>query len=278
MRHSATRSLLSSGTTSSSWRASPASTASVRRRPTTAWCSTWKRGWRSPGTSASAAWSRSSTSATTSISTAAPSGSAGDIVEIFPAYEEEQAIRIEFFGDEIESISEIDPLRGKIWGGSGQRDIYPGSHYVTPRDTLKRPSSPSRRSSASGSGFCNRREAPRGPADRGAHQFRPRDARGDRLLPGDRKLLPPPDRPKAGRAAADAPRLLSANDLVIIDESHVTVPQIEGMFRGDRSRKETLVEYGFRLPSALDNRPLIFEEFERVAQGSTSRRPRPTTS
>ena len=87
-------------------------------------------------------------------------------------------------------------------------------------------------------------------------------------MPGHRELLAPLDRAPAGRAAADADRLFPSDYLLIIDESHVTVPQIGGMYRGDRSRKETLVEYGFRLPSALDNRPLNFEEFEAMRQSN----------
>ena len=95
---------------------------------------------------------------------------------------------------------------------------------------------------------------------------RPRVARGNGLLPRHRELLAAPDRPRARRAAADALSYFPSDFLLVIDESHVTVPQIGGMYRGDRSRKETLVEFGFRLPSALDNRPLNFAEFEAMRQ------------
>ena len=188
----------------------------------------------------------------------------GDVVEIFPAYEEEQAVRVEFFGDRIESITLVDPLRGKRLGRLRRTDIYPGSHYVTTRDTVK-------------SALDSIREE-----------------LGDRLrvLQSQGKLLEAQrleqrtrfdlemleemgycqgienySRHLTGRKPGEPPptlmEYLPANALVILDESHVTVPQLVGMFRGDRSRKETLVEYGFRLPSALDNRPLMFEEDER---------------
>ncbi len=187
----------------------------------------------------------------------------GDSVEIFPAYEDSSALRIEFFDEQIETIHEIDPIRGKIQRRIDKACIYPASHYVTGEDRMKQAT---------------------------------RDIRlelGERLqeLRAERKLLEAQrleqrtlydlelleemgfcpgienySRHLTGRKQGEPPPTLLSyfpnQFLLFIDESHVTVPQIGGMYRGDRSRKETLVEYGFRLPSALDNRPLNFAEFE----------------
>jgi excinuclease ABC subunit B len=187
----------------------------------------------------------------------------GDIVEIFPAYEDASALRIEFFDEQIEAIYEIDPIRGKIQRRVDKACVYPASHYVTGEDRMKQAT---------------------------------RDIRlelGERLqeLRAERKLLEAQrleqrtlydlelleemgfcpgienySRHLTGRKPGEPPPTLLSyfpeQFLLFIDESHVTVPQIGGMYRGDRSRKETLVEYGFRLPSALDNRPLNFAEFE----------------
>jgi len=191
----------------------------------------------------------------------------GDVVEIFPAYEEDQAVRVEFFGDRIESISLVDPLRGKKLGRLWKTDIYPGSHYVTTRDTVK-------------AALASIREEL-------GERLRVLQAQG-KLLEAQRleqrtrfdlemleemgycQGIENYSRHLTGRKPGEPPptlmEYLPADALVILDESHVTVPQLVGMFRGDRSRKETLVEYGFRLPSALDNRPLMFEEFERFPQ------------
>jgi len=192
----------------------------------------------------------------------------GDVVEIFPAYEEDKAIRVEFFGDMVDSIAEIDPLRGRVLKKLRHLTLFPGSHYVTPQEVLKR---------AVGS---------------------IREELGERLreLHAQRKLLEAQrleqrtnydlemlqemgyctgienySRHLDGRKAGEPPYTLldyfPTDALFFIDESHITVPQLNGMYWGDRTRKETLVEYGFRLPSALDNRPLSFEEFEaRVPQ------------
>jgi excinuclease ABC subunit B len=187
----------------------------------------------------------------------------GDVLEIFPAYEENRAIRVEFFGDLVESIAEIDPLRGKILRKLRHVNIFPGSHYVTPQDRL-----------------------------RTAIQSIQQEL-GERLkeLHSQRKLLEAQrleqrthfdvemlqemgyctgienySRHLDGRRPGEPPYTLldyfPKDALIFIDESHITVPQLNGMYWGDRTRKETLVEYGFRLPSALDNRPLSFEEFE----------------
>jgi excinuclease ABC subunit B len=191
----------------------------------------------------------------------------GDVVEIFPAYEEEQAIRVEFLGDVIESISIVDPLRGKKLGRLSKTDIYPGSHYVTTRDTLKSALVTIREELGERLRFLQSQgkllEAQR-LEQRTRFDMEMLEEMGycqgienySRHLTGRKPGEPPPT----------LMEYLPANALVIVDESHVTVPQIVGMFRGDRSRKSTLVEYGFRLPSALDNRPLMFEEYERFAQ------------
>ncbi|OPY07126.1 MAG: UvrABC system protein B [Syntrophaceae bacterium PtaB.Bin038] len=191
----------------------------------------------------------------------------GDVVEIFPAYEEEQAVRIEFFGDRIESITLVDPLRGKRLGRLRRTDIYPGSHYVTTRDTVK---------SALDSIREELGERLRVLQSQGklleAQRLEQRTRFDLEMLEemGYCQGIENYSRHLTGRKPGEPPptlmEYLPANALVILDESHVTVPQLVGMFRGDRSRKETLVEYGFRLPSALDNRPLMFEEYERFPQ------------
>ena len=191
----------------------------------------------------------------------------GDVVEIFPAYEEEQAVRVEFFGDRIESITLVDPLRGKRLGRLRRTDIYPGSHYVTTRDTVK---------SALDSIREELGERLRVLQSQGklleAQRLEQRTRFDLEMLEemGYCQGIENYSRHLTGRKPGEPPptlmEYLPANALVILDESHVTVPQLVGMFRGDRSRKETLVEYGFRLPSALDNRPLMFEEYERFPQ------------
>jgi excinuclease ABC subunit B len=188
----------------------------------------------------------------------------GDVVEIFPVYEEALAIRVEFFGDEVESISEVDPLRGRILGSLDRYAVYPGSHYVTPRQQLER-------------SITAIREELRDRLDDfdKAGRFVEKQRLSQRTL-YDLEMLEQMgfvqgienySRHLSSRNAGDpAPTLIDyfpEDFLLIIDESHQTVPQIGAMYRGDRSRKETLVDYGFRLPSALDNRPLRFEEFEK---------------
>jgi len=187
----------------------------------------------------------------------------GDIVEVFPAYEDRSALRIEFFDDTIESISEIDPIRGKAWRRVDKAAIYPASHYVTGEDRMKQAILGIREElkerlkelRAQNKLLEAQRLEQRTLYDLELLEemgFCPGIENYSRHLTGRRPGEPPPT-------------LLSyfpSDFLLFIDESHVTVPQIGGMYRGDRSRKETLVEYGFRLPSALDNRPLNFEEFE----------------
>jgi excinuclease ABC subunit B len=192
----------------------------------------------------------------------------GDVVEVFPQYESERALRIEFFGDEVDAIAEIDPLRGKVVARPRRALIFPASHYVATDEVLKR--------------------AAAGIREELRERLTELRAR-DKLLEAQRleqrtlydlEMLEEVgfchgienySRWLDGRARDEPPFTLfdyfPRDRLVFVDESHVTIPQIGGMFRGDRARKDTLVEYGFRLPSALDNRPLRFEEWEaRVPQ------------
>jgi len=186
----------------------------------------------------------------------------GDIVEIFPAYEDRSALRVELFDDTIEVISEIDAIRGKVLRRVDKATIYPASHYVTGQDRMKQAVLGIR---------IELKERLKELRDQRklleAQRLEQRTLYDLELLeemgfcPGIENY----SRHLTGRRPGEPPpTLLSyfpSDFLLVIDESHVTVPQIGGMYRGDRSRKETLVEYGFRLPSALDNRPLNFEEF-----------------
>jgi len=192
----------------------------------------------------------------------------GDVVEVFPASEENRAIRIEFFGDTIETISEVDALRGAVLRRLGSAAIYPASHYVASAAGIEQAIQSIREE-------LKERVAELRAANKllEAQRLEQRTLYDVELLeemgfcPGIENY----SRHLDGRAAGQPPYTLldyfPRDYLMIIDESHVTVPQIGGMYRGDRSRKETLVEFGFRLPSALDNRPLNFEEFcERIHQ------------
>ncbi len=185
----------------------------------------------------------------------------GDTVEVFPAYEE-QAVRIELWGDEIERITKIDPLTGNTIAELQRAAIYPATHFVTKRPTVERAVTAIRAELVERLAELRSQdkllEAQRLEA---AHQLRHRDDARDRALQRDRELLPPPHGTAPGRAPGVPVRLLPGRLPLVVDESHVTLPQIGGMYNGDRSRKQTLVEYGFRLPSALDNRPLRFDEF-----------------
>ncbi len=188
----------------------------------------------------------------------------GDVVEVFPAYEAETAIRIEFFGDEIEAIREVDPLRGRVKGELDRYAIYPGSHYVTPEQQMQR-------------AIGSIREELRSRLDHYDKLGRFLEKqRIEQRTQYDLEMLEQMgfcqgienySRHLSGRAPGEPPPTLvdyfPDDFLLVIDESHQTVPQLGAMYRGDRSRKETLVEFGFRLPSALDNRPLQFEEFEK---------------
>ena len=186
----------------------------------------------------------------------------GDRVEIFPAYEENKAIRIEFFGDEIEGIAEIDPLRGTVNQRLKQVTIFPASHYVTSKNTLQR---------AFETITVELKE--RIQNFRNANKLieaQRIEERTDFDLEMIHELgycngIENYSRHLTGRAPGEPPPTLldyfPEDFLIFADESHIAVPQLHGMYKGDRSRKETLVEYGFRLPSALDNRPLRFDEF-----------------
>jgi len=186
----------------------------------------------------------------------------GDIVEIFPAHDDERAVRVEFFGDTVDTISEIDPLRGQVLQRLAKCAIYPASHYVATRESLERAV-----------------EQIRVELEERIRYFRERNMlleaqRIEQRTFFDIEMLEEMgfcqgienySRHFDGRAPGAPPYTLidyfPADFLLVIDESHITVSQIGGMYRGDRSRKETLVSYGFRLPSALDNRPLNFREF-----------------
>jgi excinuclease ABC subunit B len=190
----------------------------------------------------------------------------GDVVEIFPQYESDRAIRVEFFGDEVDAIAEIDPLRGKVVARPKRAMIYPASHYVASAERL-----------------AQAVEGIRGELDERLALFKQQG----KLLEAQRletrtfydiEMLEELgfchgvenySRWLDGRTAGQTPYTLydylPEDTLVVMDESHIGVPQIGGMSRGDRARKETLVEFGWRLPSALENRPLTFEEWEERA-------------
>ena len=189
----------------------------------------------------------------------------GDVLDIFPAENSEVALRVSLFDDEIEQLSLFDPLTGQVLQPVARYTVYPSSHYVTPRDTTLRAI-----------------EAIKGELRERIAHFQ----RETKLLEAQRieqrtrfdlemlaelgfcKGIENYSRHLSGRNPGEPPPTLidylPHSALMIIDESHVTIPQIGGMYRGDRARKENLVNYGFRLPSALDNRPLTFEEFERL--------------
>ncbi len=191
----------------------------------------------------------------------------GDVVEVFPAYEEDRIIRVELFGDEIEALLEVDPLRGEVLAEPGSVHIYPSGHYVTPKERI----------------------------DRAVETIEAELEEQLKLLRIEQRMLEAQrleqrtrydlellrttgvcngienySRHMDGREPGQAPFTLlnyfPEDFVVFVDESHVSVPQVGAMFRGDRSRKETLVDHGFRLPSALDNRPLRFEEWEKLVR------------
>ncbi len=187
----------------------------------------------------------------------------GDVVEVFPTYEHETAIRIEFFGDVVESIKEVDPLRGRVKVALQSYAIFPGSHYVTPQTQMRnaiesiREELRERLQWFDGQGrFLEKQRL----EQRTLYDLEMMEQMG--FCSGIENY----SRHLSGRKAGEAPPTLidyfPPDFLIVMDESHQTVPQVQAMYRGDRARKETLVEYGFRLPSALDNRPLKFEEFE----------------
>jgi excinuclease ABC subunit B len=187
----------------------------------------------------------------------------GDVVEIFPVYEEALAIRVEFFGDEVDGIHEIDPLRGKVLGSLDRYSIFPGSHYVTPRQQLDRAIGGIREELKERLEFYDREgrflEKQR-IQQRTMYDLEMLEQMG--FVQGIENYSRHLSQRKPGEPPPTLIDYFPKDFLLIMDESHQTVPQVGSMYKGDRSRKETLVEYGFRLPSALDNRPLKFDEFE----------------
>ena len=189
----------------------------------------------------------------------------GDVIDIFPAENSETAVRISLFDDIIESITAFDPLTGQLFNKAKRFTVYPSSHYVTPRDTtLKAIEKIKIELAERTKEFLGQGKLVE------AQRIEQRTKFDIEMLNeiGFCKGIENYSRHLSGRKAGDpAPTLLDYlpdNSIMIIDESHVTIPQIGGMSKGDRARKENLVNYGFRLPSAHDNRPLRFEEFETV--------------
>jgi excinuclease ABC subunit B len=188
----------------------------------------------------------------------------GDIVEIYPPFTLDRVIRVEFFGDEIDSLSEIDPLTGKRIRKIDRTALFPNSHWLTPRDRLE-------------SALKSIEEEMRECVEKFLRQGKIVEARRiEERTRFDLEMLKEFNychgienysRHLSGRTAGEPPYTLidyfPGDFLIVIDESHATIPQIRGMYEGDRSRKQTLIDFGFRLPSALDNRPLKFEEFEK---------------
>jgi excinuclease ABC subunit B len=191
----------------------------------------------------------------------------GDVIDVFPAEHAEQAIRISLFDDEIEKLEVFDPLTGRVHHPMARFTVYPSSHYVTPRDTTLRAIEAIKAELRERIEFFQK-------AGRlvEAQRIEQRTRFDLEMLAelGFCKGIENYSRHLSGRAAGEPPPTLidylPPDALMIVDESHVTIPQLGGMYRGDRSRKENLVEYGFRLPSALDNRPLRFDEFEGVVR------------
>ncbi|MCL6547791.1 MAG: excinuclease ABC subunit UvrB [Alicyclobacillus sp.] len=187
----------------------------------------------------------------------------GDVIEIFPASLSEQAIRVELFGDEIDRITEIDVLTGEVLGLRDHVGVFPASHYVTSKERLERAIERIRAE------LAERLEELRSAGKLLEAQRLEQRTMYDIEMMQEIGFCPGIEnysRHLEGRAAGEPPHTLldyfPPDFLTLIDESHVTIPQIRGMYGGDRTRKETLIEHGFRLPSAADNRPLTFEEFE----------------
>jgi excinuclease ABC subunit B len=191
----------------------------------------------------------------------------GDTVEVFPAYEADTAVRIEWFGEQVEAISEIDPLRGGIKRKMDRVVVFPASHYATPAETMRKACESIRVELKDRLGELSRQgkllERQR-LEQRTMYDLESIEQMG--FCSGIENY----SRHLTGRSVGDPPPTLMDyfpdDSLLVIDESHQTVPQIGSMYTGDRSRKETLVEFGFRLPSALDNRPLRFDEWRERAR------------
>ncbi|KZZ06200.1 excinuclease ABC subunit B, partial [Oleibacter sp. HI0075] len=189
----------------------------------------------------------------------------GEVIDIFPAESDDEAIRVELFDDEVEQLSTFDPLTGQIYSRLARVTVYPKTHYVTPREKILDAIEGIKEELKERLEYY-RKENLLVEAQR-LEQRTKYDLEMMQEL-GYCSGIENYSRYLSGRAAGDAPPTLFdyiPNDaLVFVDESHVTIPQIGGMYRGDRSRKETLVQFGFRLPSALDNRPMRFEEWESI--------------
>jgi len=190
----------------------------------------------------------------------------GEVIDVYPADSEREAVRVELFDDEIENIAYFDPLTGEVLGRIPRVTIYPKTHYVTPRQTILDAIDEIKEE------LKERLEQLRAADKLVEAQRLEQRTRFDLEMMvelGYCSGIENYSRYLSGRQAGEPPPTLFdylPNDaLLVVDESHVTIPQLGGMYRGDRSRKETLVEYGFRLPSALDNRPLRFDEWERLA-------------
>jgi excinuclease ABC subunit B len=189
----------------------------------------------------------------------------GDVIDVYPAENSETAIRISLFDDEVESITQFDPLTGQMHEKIRRYTVYPSSHYVTPRETTIRAIDKIKIELHDRVNYFLKEKRLVE-----AQRIEQRTKFDIEMLNeiGFCKGIENYSRHLSGRDPGDPPPTLldylPDNALMIIDESHVTVPQIGGMYKGDRARKENLVEYGFRLPSAMDNRPLKFEEFEKV--------------
>lgn len=188
----------------------------------------------------------------------------GDVLDIYPVHEEDRALRICFFGDTVEAIQEIDPLTAKVLGNLNRVTVYPASHYVTSVEIRERAIRQIREELDERIRFFRENEM---FLEAQRIEERTRFDLEMMIEMGYCHGIENYSRHLTGRNSGDPPPTLldyfPKDFLVMIDESHITIPQLHGMYRGDRSRKETLVRHGFRLTSALDNRPLTFEEFER---------------
>ncbi|MCB9681975.1 MAG: excinuclease ABC subunit UvrB [Alphaproteobacteria bacterium] len=189
----------------------------------------------------------------------------GDVIDIYPAHADDVAVRIELFGDEVESLSTFDPLRGKRLDTLDKVAIYPASHYVTPKDKLERAVTSIRAE------LVDRLDELRSMNKLlEAQRLEQRTLFDLEMITeiGRCKGIENYSRHLSGRAPGEPPPTLleyfPREWLMIVDESHIAVPQVGGMFKGDRARKEVLVDFGFRLPSAIDNRPLTFQEWEQM--------------
>jgi excinuclease ABC subunit B len=188
----------------------------------------------------------------------------GETLEIIPAYAEKFGYRISFFGDEVERITQFVPLTGEIAADLDEVDIYPAKHYLTAEDKTKDAIKDIEAELEERMAFFKANEK-----YLEAQRIEQRTRYDLEMLRevgycnGIENYSRHFDRPRPRHPALDLVDFLPSDYLLVIDESHMTVPQIRGMYNGDRARKETLVEFGFRLPSAMDNRPLKFDEFER---------------